>query len=371
MDRRNFLKSISATAGAASILLPFSRRSARGQQELSATRAGTQELGADVVIAGGGLGGCASALAALRNGLRVILTEETDWIGGQLTQQGVPPDEHRWIESFGSPRSYRAFRSAIRDYYRSYYPLTEAARERWNLNPGDGSVSRLCHEPRVALAVLHNLLAPYISTRQLILLLEHKIIAADVAGDRVRSLKARSSRSGNEVVLSAPYFVDATELGDLLPMAGAEFVTGAEAKAETNEFHAAEKADPQNQQAFTVCFAADHLAGENHTIEKPQEYDFWKGYVPTLTPPWPGRLLDLTYSQPSTLKPKALGFDPENETRGSVNLWRYRRIASKANFRPGTYAGDISLINWPQNDYLLGPLIGVSEEEATRHVQRA
>ena len=43
------------------------------------------EIQAEVVIIGGGLGGCAAALAACRNGLRVILTEETDWIGGQLS----------------------------------------------------------------------------------------------------------------------------------------------------------------------------------------------------------------------------------------------------------------------------------------------
>ena len=39
----------------------------------------------DILIAGGGLGGVAAALAALRLGRRVILTEETAWIGGQLT----------------------------------------------------------------------------------------------------------------------------------------------------------------------------------------------------------------------------------------------------------------------------------------------
>ena len=50
----------------------------------------------DLVILGGGLGGVATALAACRNGLQVILTEETDWIGGQLTQQAVPPDEQRF-----------------------------------------------------------------------------------------------------------------------------------------------------------------------------------------------------------------------------------------------------------------------------------
>ena len=57
---------------------------------------------ADLVIVGGGLGGIAAALAACDRGLRVLLTEETDWIGGQVTAQGVPPDEHEWIEQYGS-----------------------------------------------------------------------------------------------------------------------------------------------------------------------------------------------------------------------------------------------------------------------------
>ena len=66
--------------------------------------AAAHELRCDVAILGGGTGGCAAALAAARNGLRVILTEETDWLGGQLTAQAVPPDEHPWIEMIVVPR---------------------------------------------------------------------------------------------------------------------------------------------------------------------------------------------------------------------------------------------------------------------------
>ena len=58
-----------------------------------------RELGCDVAVIGGGVGGCAAALAALRNGMRVVMSEETDWVGGQLTSQAVPPDEHPWIAS--------------------------------------------------------------------------------------------------------------------------------------------------------------------------------------------------------------------------------------------------------------------------------
>ncbi|MBL4883839.1 MAG: FAD-dependent oxidoreductase, partial [Planctomycetaceae bacterium] len=108
------------------------------------------EMKADVVIIGGGLGGCAAALAACRNGSRVILTEPTDWLGGQLSQQAVPPDEHTWIESFGRTPSYAQLRTGIRFYYKRNYPLTEAAMKVENLDPGNGSVSRVCHEPRVA-----------------------------------------------------------------------------------------------------------------------------------------------------------------------------------------------------------------------------
>src|SRR5947199_10288236 len=91
MDRRTFL--------GLSAVTPFA-----GSLAFAASPTSANELGADVVIIGGGTGGCAAALAAARGGARVVMTEETDWIGGQLTSQAVPPDEHPWIESFGCTR---------------------------------------------------------------------------------------------------------------------------------------------------------------------------------------------------------------------------------------------------------------------------
>ncbi|MCC6862946.1 MAG: FAD-dependent oxidoreductase [Bryobacterales bacterium] len=356
--------------------MPLSRRAfcagLSGVLALPGRLAAARELACDIAVIGGGAGGCAAALAAARNGLRVVMTEETDWIGGQLTSQAVPPDENPWIESFGGTRAYRGYRNQVREYYRRNYPLTAEARARWNLNPGDGSVSRLTHEPRVSLAVLEEMLAPYVSGGRVLVLLRHKAISAGVSGDRVRSVTVRSLESGRERVVQAAYFLDATELGDLLPLTRTEYVTGFESRRDTGELHAPEQAQPANMQAFTYCFAIDHLAGGNHVIEKPAEYDFWRDYVPDLKPAWPGRLLAWAYSHPIDLKPRTLGFDPEcdaNQTDGG--LWTYRRIARKRNFVPGAYPGDISLINWPQNDYWLGNLCEVSESEAERHRRRA
>lgn len=370
MNRRNFI-TYSALLGGSVIL-----EGSKGVQKLgkSSRKKGgiTKEFVADVVIIGGGLGGCATAIAACRNGLNVILTEETDWIGGQISQQGVPPDEHQWIETEGAPASYRDFRNRVRDYYKRNYPLTADAKAREYLNPGDGSVSRLCHEPKVAVAVLNEIFAPYTSTGRLKILTDYKISKADVVGDSVKHLEVVNTKSGDSIVLTAPYFVDATECGDLLPLTGTEYITGAEAKSDTKEIHAALKHEPKNNQAFTLCFAMDYQPDVNNTIDKPANYDFWKNYVPDLTPAWSGRLLDLTYSNPSTLVPKTLGFHPEgNATGDSLNLWNYRKLINRNNFVKGTYNGDITIVNWPQNDYLLGNVLDVSEKEFKKHVSAA
>lgn len=322
---------------------------------------------ADVVIVGGGVGACAAALAAARNGLRVLLTEETSWIGGQLTAQAVPPDENPWIETFGGTRSYLQFRHAIREFYLRHYPLTAEARAKAHFNPGNAWVSRLCHEPRVSLAVLYETLSPFLSAQRIRILLKHRAVDAEVDGDRVKAVRVRSLESGNFRVLRGAYFADATELGDLLPLTKTEYVLGAESRSDTGEPHAPEKPAPANQQAFTCCFAMDYLHGEDHRIDRPAEYAFWRDFVPKLKPAWPGRLLSFQVADPQSVRPKTFEMDPEKGT----GLWTYRRICDRTQFVPGTYRGDISLVNWPQNDFLLGNLCDVTADEAARNVQRA
>ena len=330
-----------------------------------------REIACDVAVLGGGVGGCAAALAACRSGLRVVMTEETRWIGGQLTAQAVPPDEHPWIEMFGCTASYRAFRNGVRQYYRDHYPLLAPHRANPRLNPGGGSVSALTHEPRVALAVLQAMLQPYLASGRLALFTEARPLRADTDGDLVRAVAFRDSSGAGRIVRAA-YFLDATETGELLPMTGTEFVTGAESRSQTGELHAPETAQPDNHQAFTVCFALGYDAEADHTIDRPAEYVFWRDYVPELRPPWPGRLLSWSMSDPVTLKPRNVFFDPTLQARQpGLNLWLYRRIVRKDLYEPGFCRTDVTLVNWPQNDYWLGNLYGVPEQEAARHLERA
>ncbi|MFA6107635.1 MAG: FAD-dependent oxidoreductase [Candidatus Latescibacterota bacterium] len=309
-----------------------------------------------ILVVGGGTGGVAAALAATALGHRVILTEETDWIGGQLTSQAVPPDEHPWIEQFGCTARYRRFRDLVRGYYRDHYPLTAAARSTAWLNPGGGGVSRLCHEPRVALAVLEQMLAWPMASGRLEVRLRRRPVAASTDGDRIREVELLNLETGVRESLTADLFLDATELGDLLFLAGVEHLSGAESQARTGEPHAVPgEAQPRNLQSLTWCFAMGYEPGADHRTDPPAQYRRWRDYVPALRPAWPGRLLDWTYTHPITLEPiTRVLFPEEAPTEPHRALWLYRRLICRDHFAGDAAPHEVTLVNWPQNDYLEG-----------------
>ena len=323
----------------------------------------------DVVIVGGGLGGVSAALSALRLGRCVVLVEALEWLGGQLTAQAVPPDEYPWVESVHASQSYTQLRHRIRDYYRRHLPLTSEARRSLCFNPGAGNVSTLCHEPWVAAKVIDELLAPWESGGQLQVMRSTRVIHASTSGDKVKAITVQHLQSGREQELSAPLFVDATETGTLLPLAGIEHVFGAESREQTGELHALQVADPWDQQAATWCFAMDCCPGEHHVIEKPPGYERFR----TLRLPcWPNEQYSWTLSDFVTHQPRVRPlFAGPTDATGVYDLWHARRIAWRGHFEKGAYPSDITLANWPQMDYWEKPLIGVSEKSEEQALQEA
>jgi hypothetical protein len=332
-----------------------------------------REIDADVLVVGGGLGGIAAALALLRRDQSVVVSEETIWIGGQLTSQATPPDEHAWIESFGCTASYRKLRDGIRAYYRRHFPLTRTARADPRLNPGAGLVGNLCHEPRVAASVLEELIAPFVASGRLQILRQCRPVGVESVGDAIRTVTF-AFVDGAVVTVHARFFLDATELGDLLPVAGIEFLTGSESQADTGEPHASPTPRPDNVQAFTIPFAVEHLAGEDHTIERPRDYAFWSTFVPAH---WPGRFLSFVGPDVRTMAPRAYMFEPNRSEDSSIaqgsgfDLWAYRRILATRLLSSGAALSDVTIINWPMNDYFLGSLIGVDQATVQDNIDAA
>lgn len=293
------------------------------------------EMRTDVLIVGGGTGGTAAALAAAEAGAEVIMTEPTDWIGGQLTSQAVPPDEHPWIESCGRTERYMEYRRRVR---------AKHGLPPFQGNPGGGWVSDLCHEPAIGHEVLRAMVAPYVADGRLTILNGISPTGADVEGDLVRSV------SFGDLTIEARFFLDATELGDLLPLTGTEYVVGAESRRETGEPGALEEADPYDVQGFTWCMVLSNDEERDWTYEKPSSYDQWKTFRPQF---WPGPLLGFEDVNPVTLQPRHLPlYGP------FPSLFEYRQIVS------GPQAA--TLVNWPMNDYFLGRVIDEDAETIAR-----
>ncbi|SEB09910.1 FAD-dependent oxidoreductase [Leifsonia sp. 21MFCrub1.1] len=323
-------------------------------------------VGADLLVVGGGLGGVAAALTAARLGLRVVLTERSDWLGGQLTTQAVPPDEHHWIETGLGSASYRELRQTIREHYRRHYPLTPEAAADPQLNPGRGNVSRLCHEPRVAALAIDELLSPHVASGALTVLREHAPVDAEHSGRTITRVRLRGP-DGDHVVASAPLIADATEEGDLIALCGLDHVIGAESRDETGELHAPDLADPRDQQAITWCAALEYRPGENHTIARPAEYEHWRD---TVDPRWPGPQLSWRDIVPNTgaVRDRPLFADSPETAVGSPadDLWHYRRILARSTLDPAFPGGEVTLVNWPQADYWERPLLDVGPTERER-----
>ncbi|MBQ8159653.1 MAG: FAD-dependent oxidoreductase [Clostridia bacterium] len=315
-----------------------------------------RKIQVQVAVIGGSLGGVQAARAAATCGKSVYLCEETDWIGGQLTSQAVPPDENRWIETQGATASYLRYRKDVRDAYRNMRDASEEMRRLDRFCPGNSWVSRLAHDPRLAHRLLSSYLAPYVASGLVQISLNTRPVRCEVAGDRIVSVTVQDERK-EETCILADYFLDATDCGDLLKLSGTEYRVGAESRAETGERHAPDTADPCDQQPCTWV-AALELTPERLPMEKPEMYDFFRkitirGNVPQLGwQAWGATGLS-TFAM----------FDGESEEK-PLGLWTYRRIQYPPYYTDGRR--EISLLNWAQNDYSLGNLIDDPQSERHR-----
>jgi hypothetical protein len=205
----------------------------------------------------------------------------------------------------------------------------------------------------------------------------YRPVSAETDGDLVTSVTVEHRDGGDRVTISAPFVLDATETGELLPLTGTEYVTGFESQAETGEPSAPAAAQPVNMQAVSVCFAIDHVDGD-HTIDRPASYGFWRDYQP---PFWGDRMLSFRGPNPRDLRIGERTFSPNPDddpfamisdqrlSPGDGDLWTFRRIAARKLFTPGAYDSDICLVNWPMIDYFQSPVIDVPD--AAHHLAAA
>lgn len=312
----------------------------------------------EIAIVGASLGGVAAAWRAAGAGRRVVLAAEFDWLGGQLTSQGVPPDEHRLIESGGASAGYLALRAALRRRYLENPGFVDNSAMTEGCNPGDGWVSRLCVEPALAADCIEELLAPLVANGSLRILRGCTLQSAQRSGRRIESVRLLG-RDGATSELRAAWFLDATDTGALLHASGLPYRLGKEGRDEFGEPDAPPQAARGDQQPVTMVMALRRGREAAPATPAPPNYAAWRSYLlphygyPLFSEYIPGSARGQAVRLP--LFPAAPG-SPE------LDLWRYRRVVCAHNWR--SPREEVSLVNWAQNDYALHALLDGDLEEA-------
>ena len=320
----------------------------------------------DIVVIGGSLGGVQAARSAAQRGHKVFLCEKSLWIGGQLTNQAVPPDEHPWIERTGATKSYLAYRRRVREYYKALPDAGAAMREKDCFCPGGSWVSRLAHAPAVAEKLLMEQLQPCLESGNLTLKLRTKAVSARTEGNQVTEVTLRELDTGAEYAVRGRFFLDATDCGDLLPLTGTEYRTGAESFLETGEPHAPAQADPQDMQPVTWVAALElDPEGEQWRIPKPPLYDAFAAMGVSYDD---NRLLSWYGPDSKTRKKTRFSMFDGELPEHPLGLWSYRRIVDPRNYT--SPRKEVTLLNWPQNDYSLGNLYDSPEAPLHRALAR-
>lgn len=181
----------------------------------------------DVVVVGGGTGGTAAAIEAARDGARVLVVEESPWLGGMLTSAGVSAIDGNYRLRGGI---FGEFTDSLAARYGGY----EALKSGW--------VSNILFNPAVGADILANM--------------------ANQAGVEVRFGSTVTGIRGHwHLTLSdgsrvkARILIDGTELGDIALEAGAE-----------------ELQDRVTLQDMTYVATLKRY-GHDVTMEEPQDYN--------------------------------------------------------------------------------------------------
>jgi len=167
----------------------------------------------DVVIAGAGTGGCGAAIQAARLGAKVLLLDETDYIGGQMNAAAVTSMDEGGT-SVRERGLYKELVEKIEEHYGKKGINAETAY--WWGHIGV--------EPRVGREILHKMLAD----AKVDLALRSTVIKVAKQGDLVTGadVEVVTEKGKTTKSVKSKFLVDATEWGDVLPLAGARYRTG-------------------------------------------------------------------------------------------------------------------------------------------------
>lgn len=211
-----------------------------------------EEIKIPILIIGGGASGVTAGLQASRLGVKTLIVEETDWLGGMLTSAGVSGiDGNHYLPS----GLWGEFRQKLYDYYGG----PDSVNTGW--------VSKTLFEASVGNKIFKEMTA---NNPKLDIWYQtdfSSIKKVDEGWD-VSVLKGKK-----EYLIHANIVIDCTELGDVMAATGTNFFVGMDSRNRTGEKYAPEMANNVIQDLTYVAVLKDYGKGTDKTIAKPLGYD--------------------------------------------------------------------------------------------------
>jgi hypothetical protein len=282
----------------------------------AATPQDARTIECDLFVAGGGFSGAAVAYEGLLAGKTVCMTEITDWVGGQISSQGVSALDERKTQRdrLFFPRGYNVFRERIKAFY-------------GRLNPGDCWVSESCFLPKDGHQLLWQMLkeaetqgkgnlqwfphtvvknmtmtpaananaisgkqitavaaiqhspqpnTPPLNSEPLSKIIEDAYSYSDSRRLRKSAIRFVPKRSNTPRTAAAWYVFDATETGELIGLADVPYRLGTDGRSATEPSASQPNGDPYCTQGFTYTFAMETTATPQPQTPPP----FYDRYAP-------------------------------------------------------------------------------------------
>ncbi|MDX2247730.1 MAG: FAD-dependent oxidoreductase [Bacteroidia bacterium] len=265
----------------------------------------------DVLVIGGGASGVTAGIQAARGGAQTIIIEPTHWLGGMLTSSGVPATD-------GNHRLPSGLWGEWRQMLYDYYGGPDSVSTGW--------VSNTLFEPHIGNRLWNQLADQELQNLSRI----HGYRVVEVLKERNRVTGARFTNANGDIrTVKARITIEATELGDVLALAGADYLTGQDTE---NNPH-----DPHIQDITYAAILKDYGPGQDRTIPRPPGYD-------------PAEFHCIC---------KEVCDDPQTQVPDCQTVLNYGRLPGKK-----------YMINWPNNgnDYYINALPLTEEERQKAYI---
>ncbi len=215
---------------------------------------GDKELETEVLVIGGTTSGISAGIQSARLGAATLIIEETGWLGGMITAAGVSAFD-------GNHNLHSGIWNEFRNRLRQHYGGASALSTGW--------VSNTLFEPSTGDSIFKAMAA---ETRGLEVLYGFHPTAVIKSDNKVTGV-ILEDENGNMLTVKAKVVIDATDLGDVLFLAGAGYDLGMDSRFSTGEENAPEKTNNIIQDLTWVAILKDFGKGSDNTIEKPAEYN--------------------------------------------------------------------------------------------------